>query len=249
MSARPDFIDTQYALAAAVRDPTTRGPAEIEPRRLAIYQELIYNNLDEFLGNAFPVLRQISDDAQWHGRVRGFLRDYRCHTPLFNQIAQEFVNYLTTTYDDSDDYPFLTELAHYEWSELALTLATDEFIGDEQVDIDLLEAAPHASPLTWLSHYVYPVHRIAPDYLPGEDERGDYYIAIYRDRHDKVGFLELNPVSARLLQLVQANGEQTGLALLRQIGEELGNADMTAVYEHGIELLTAWRKRDMIRAD
>ena len=50
----------------------------------------------------------------------------------------------------SDDPPFLLELAHYEWVELALDIAEQEL--PERVDISaeqLLAGRPLISPLAW----------------------------------------------------------------------------------------------------
>lgn len=69
----PRFQQAQYQFAAHLRDPEANpAPADIEDRRMQIYRELFYNNIEDFLANAFPVLRKISSDEIWHARVRDF---------------------------------------------------------------------------------------------------------------------------------------------------------------------------------
>ena len=61
------FQRVQYRFAAHLRDPKRNpAPRGIEPRRMKIYRELFYNNVEGFLANAFPVLRRITPDARWH---------------------------------------------------------------------------------------------------------------------------------------------------------------------------------------
>ena len=63
------------ALAAHVRDPDAHpGPPGIEARRLKIYSDLVYNNLDSLLAGNFPVIRKTLGDADWQTLVRGSCR-------------------------------------------------------------------------------------------------------------------------------------------------------------------------------
>src|SRR3546814_5838583 len=73
--------------------------------------------------------------------------------------------------------PWLRELAHYEWAELALQIseATREDIAhDARGDPGsspgqaLLAGCPLPSPLAWPLAYAWPVHRIGPDHQPLE---------------------------------------------------------------------------------
>ena len=64
--------------------------------------------------------------ADWHALVRAFIDQHRCHTPYFLEISQEFVQFLMQDYRPlASDPPFLAELAHYEWVELALDIAQE----------------------------------------------------------------------------------------------------------------------------
>ena len=128
MSAVPEETGTtraaQYAFAAHIRDPEhAPAPADVEPRRMAVYTELFYNNIESLLAANFPVIRRLHDDDAWHERVRDFYREHRSRTPLFTEIAREFIRHLERRAESgAGDPPFLLELAHYEWSELALSL-------------------------------------------------------------------------------------------------------------------------------
>ena len=137
MDEQRQFQVKQYAFAAHIRDPDNNvAPDGIEDRRMAIYRELFFNNLYNLLGTFFPVLRKIHTDEQWHLMIREFMKIHRAQTPYFLELPEEFLDFLRHEYPPQEnDYPFLTELAHYEYAELALSIATDEN--------DLAEIDPH----------------------------------------------------------------------------------------------------------
>jgi len=106
----------------------------------------------------------------------------------------------------------------------AVTLALDvseEESPAEQVAVDPLAGVPRLSPLAWVLAYQYPVHRIGPSYRPESAEQPTY-LAVYRDRDDKVRFMELNAATARLLERVRDNEDACGADLLEALAAELG---------------------------
>jgi hypothetical protein len=161
--------DSQMAMARYLRDPDKEpAPAGVEPRRLKIYQDLVYNNIEGFISGGFPVLRSLYEDADWHGLVRDFIDQHRCHTPYFLEISQEFIQFLLETHPLRDcDPPFMAELAHYEWVELALDVS-QEVLPEPSAVGNVLAAVPGLSPLAWLLSYHYPVQRIGPGFRPTE---------------------------------------------------------------------------------
>ena len=69
---------------------------------------------------------------------------------------------------------------------------------------------------------------------------------MYRDRGDRVRFLELNSVTYRLLSLIR---EFPALALHQQLdrlGSELGYADPVILRRHGAELVRDLARRGII---
>jgi len=244
----PNFIRQQQAFTARVRDPdNVTLPAGVDARRMAVYEELVYNNVEEFLRHAYPVLRRISSDEQWHQRVRNFLRLHRAQTPLFPEMPREFLLYLEQHEAGENDFPFLLELAHYEWAELALSISEAE-IDETGLDAEgsLLQGIPVLSPLLWLCSYRFPVHRISPEFIPEQPQQTQTHLLVYRNREHRVGFLELNPVTARLLQRLEQNETKSGEALLRELAEEMQHPKPQTVIEGGLQLLQELMRRDVI---
>lgn len=212
---------SQLTLARYLRDPGQQPPpAGVEPRRLKIYADLVYNNIERFISGGFPVLRSLYNDAHWHALVRAFIDQHRCHTPYFMQISQEFVQFLLQDYRAlSSDPPFLAELAHYEWVELGLDIA-QEALPDAVLVEDILTVVPRLSPLAWVLSYQFPVHRIGPNFRP-VDAAELTYLVVYRNREDRVRFMALNATTARLLEKVRENRTDTVRTLLVGLASEL----------------------------
>lgn len=244
-----DFTAYQRAFAAHIRDPRTHpAPADLEDRRMAIYRELFFNNVDGFISNAFPVLHSLYTEADWSALVRSFFARHRAHTPLFLEIPREFLEFLQHEYASADpDPPFLLELAHYEWAELALSVAdVDVDLGAVKRDGDLLAGRPVLSPLAWLLRYEFPVHRIGPQFRPTAPPVQPTYLMMYRDLDDEVQFLELNPVTARLIELLSEDDDRTGRQLLEQITRELQHPQPEVVMHGGASTLEDLRERTVV---
>jgi hypothetical protein len=249
MENQPEFIRRQYAFAAHIRDPQQHpAPADVEERRMAIYRELFYNNVEGFLSGTFPVLRSLLDDTTWHAMARDFFAQHHSRTPLFLEIPREFLNWLRKERTaQPGDLPFLSELAHYEWLELALSVA-EESIPTAGIDVDgdLLEGVPVLSPLAWHLGYTWPVHKIGPDSVPDAPGPQPTCLVIYRNPADEVGFLEINPVTKRLLELVEEGRHRVGRSLLEQIAAELSHPDPAVVISAGNEILCGLRAKSVI---
>lgn len=203
---------------------------------MKIYNELLYNNLESFLLACFPITRKILGKRRWSKLVRDFFANHRCHTPLFRQIPDEFVQYLQQErITRADDPPYLVYLAHYEWVELALDVSNKEAnLGKIKHTGDLLRGRPALNPVLFLLHYPYAVHRIGPEYRPRRKQPTD--LLVFRNLNDQVRFMVLNPVSARLVQLLQP-GKISGKAALEQITAELQHPAPAAVRAGGREIL------------
>ncbi len=243
-----NFKQQQYAFAAHIRDPHHNPPpAEVEDRRMKIYRELFFNNVESFMSNTYPVLQELLGEERWQAILRDYFARHQATTPLFSEMPREFLKYLEHEYQpQEDDYPFMLELAHYEWAELALNvLDVDLSETAFDADGDLMQGIPHVSPLAWPMSYQYPVQLIGTDYIPAEPPEAATHIVIYRDLADEVHFLELNPVTMRLLQILQA-GERNGHDALMQIAAEMNHPEPQTLLQFGQQILEEFRQRQII---
>ncbi len=232
-----------------VRNPgEVAAPEGIEARRMKIYNDLIYNNIDGFLSGGFPILRSLYRDEDWHRLVRDFIVSYRCSSPYFLEISQEFLSYLMHDREPSPvDPPFALELAHYEWVELALDVATDT-IPEEGVDRDAdpLQAVPVLSPLVMSLQYRFPVHTIGPGTEPDQAPEQPTFLVVYRNREDRVRFMESNAATARLLELLAENTTRSGRELLEQLAQEMNAESITSVVDFGARMLAEFLQQDIL---
>lgn len=250
MAELPDFQKKQMAFAAHIRDPEhVPAPHDIEDRRMAIYRELFFNNIRNLLGNMFPVLKKLHTTEQFEGFIRQFMQRHRAETPYFLQLPEEFLAFLQDEYEmQGDDYPFLFELAQYEYAELALSISEDENdLTGVDPDGDLLANVPLKSKLAWLYAYQYPVHRISNDYIPDEAPEQPVFLTVYRRNDDTVGFLELNAISAKLLEAIEQNeSRQSGEQLLRTLADEINYPDVDALIQHGSAALEEMKTLEIL---
>ena len=245
----PTFKKHQYEFTAHIRDPEKNAkPEGIEDRRMSIYRELFYNNIEGFIASSFPVIRKIYSDKNWHKMIRDFFSNHKSHTPYFLEIAQEFIEYLQNERQPQKEDPAgLIELAHYEWIELALHVS-DENINMDNINAngDLLSQRPVFSPLAWPLVYHYPVHTMGPDNLLEEAPAQPTYLVVYRNRNDVVQFLEINPVTARLISLLQENESFTGLDSIKHIGNEMNHPNPDVVIKGGQTALAELQEHGII---
>jgi hypothetical protein len=166
---------------------------------------------------------------------------------LFTKIPFEFLQYLESERDSAGDPPYLAELAHYECMEYAATIDPKaiELEGIDR-DGDLQEGVPVMSPLARPLRYRFPVQLLSPTFLPAEPPPDYTYIVVCRTLAEKVEFTELNPVSARLIELLQGNREQSGRALLEQIAGELRHPKPDVVVQGGGDILARLRAKDIV---
>ena len=240
-------MEAQHALGAWIRDPDGAAPpAGIEARRLKVYADLFFNNVSGLIGQTFPVIRAVLGDVAWNALIRDFMREHPSRTPVFTELARELLRYLDERAEAGRaDPPWLRELAHYEWIELALQLS-EQRPSDVPHDPsgDLRGATPVLSPLAWPLAYDWPVHRIAPGALPTEPRSA--LLLVHRDAAGDVAFHELGPVAFHLLHRLDEGTPSSGEALLRALAAEAGAADLKAFVEEGLALLEIYRGAGII---
>lgn len=239
----------QFAFTAYLRDPDNAPPpAGIEDRRLAIYRELVFTNMESFISSNFPVIRSLYDDAGWDTLAREFLRDHRSQTPLFPEFAREFLRYLEARQNAGrDDPPFLLELAHYEWAELALSLDEAEIEAiDHELGGDAIDGIPVVSPLICVLAYHFPVHVIRPDFRPAQPGTQPTVLLLVRGRDDQVRFHEINALGAMLIERLQTNVKSSGRECLDAVLAQFDPATAQGLRNAGLALLNELHEHEAI---
>ncbi len=241
MNARLPFQDFQFAPARHLRQPRRVAlPVGVSVRRAAVYHELVRNNLESFLLGCFPVSHALLGARRWTRLVDAFFREARCHTPYFREIPREFLHWLLETEALPVAVvmpPWSRELAHYEWAELAVDVM-ETAPPKHAAAGDLMASQPVLAPALMNLTYAWPVHRIGRDWRPRKPQTT--HLLVFRDADETVQFIELNPVSARLMALLKAES-LTGHAACLRVAGELGSPDFYALIKHGTQFLNQLR--------
>lgn len=242
MSA-PGFQTFQREFGRHLRDPHhAPRPAGVPARRMAVYNELLFNNICGFLDACFPVGRALLGEARWRRLNRTFYRDWPCHTSWFREIPREFVRYLNECRISQSLPAWFAELAHYEWAELAVDVM-DCTPPAHDPAADLMTHAVILNPARLDLAYTWPVHRIAPDYRPRRPQ--PTLLVVFRDTDDAVQFTEINAVTARLLAIL-AGQPTRGDEACRRIAAELQHPSPEQLLMHGATLLDDLRRQGII---
>lgn len=239
-----DFQRVQAQFSGHIRDPDgCPPPPGIEDRRMRIYRRLFFNNVDSFLQQAFPVLHLITPEASWNTLVRRFFAEHRCTRPQFFQLAEEFLEFLEN--DKAPESPaFMLELAHYEWIELTLSIDSTPLPDAIDPTADLLESPVVFTPWMRLLSYVWPVHQIRPDFQPTVAPEEPSCLLVYRDQDEGVSFLQLNMLTARLVEILQCSS-RSGREVLLQLADE-ARLERGQVMSFGSDIIKQFSERGLI---
>ena len=236
--AEEDFREVQRAFSAYLRDPENNPrPAGLPENRLSVYRYAVYANIERFLSDNFPRIKSFYTESAWETLVRDYIVRHRSDTVCFVELPKEFLEYLENIRDNAEDPPFLYELAHFEWLETLISADERKLAEYDKPSRDLLAGVPVINPLTQLLRYSYPVHELAPDNFPETEPEQATFIIAFRKKNNKFGFIDVNMLTARLVELLALNEEKSGREVLLQLAAEMGAEDVEAVVDGGADIL------------
>lgn len=248
---RVDFKAKQSEFVDYIRDPLHNPmPPDVKRQRMDAYRKLLFNNVDSFLCNNFPVLKTILNDENWHNLSQDFFKNHCCTTPYFSEIAEEFLDFLQNQRHNKADPPFLLELAHYEWVELALSIAKEQVIVNTQTClVDILQRTIALSTLALPLVYQFPVQQISPSFLPTVAPDQPTYLLVYRNSLDDVKFIQIPAITFRLLQILQENNTLTCQDCLQQIAKESAHPQPEKIINSGLQIIQDLAYKNIITVD
>ena len=196
----------------------------IEGRRIALYEELLFNTVAETLQSIYPYsYRLISEhgerEAKWLALVEQYRRAFPNQSYKLMGAVSSFSEFLSEQSDLVATMPFLPEVALYEWLEMVVLNLPDTPVERNWSaaipPLDDWEAyTPVWNPARCLQAFQFHVPEILDD-LNREGSALDVTalstksvdIMIYRDPHTlEARFFCLNPLTAQLLSIsAQAN--------------------------------------------
>ena len=245
-AAEPSFQAFQRAFTQHIRNPKVSPcPINVPAERMAIYTEIVYNNIEGTLSACFPVAKSVLNSKKWQQLIRGFMANYRSTTPIFREIPEQLLHYLALADVSALKLPeFLPSLMHYEWVELKVSVMNDNpsqhFINSTG---HLLEHQPAFSPTLHLLDYEYEVHKISPQYKP--KAKVETHLLVYRDATFSVKFIEINALTEELITLLMQETITTEQAL-NHIAGKLSQLSAASVLQYGLQILDDLKKQGVI---
>lgn len=232
-----DLQEQQRQFANYLRNPVMCAPpVDVELRRMEVYRDIFFRNMLGLLSSLFPVVKRVLSEDAWRALVRDFYANHRCNTPLFPSISAEFVAYLSDERCNDADFPFLAELAKFEWIQIALQNSQEELpVLPKDVDQYLAGRMPILSPLCVPMVCEFPVQRIALDGWKEQQIGLPVYLLIYRNHDDQVKVIESGAATFRLLQLLQSENAASIENVVTQLAEEMSKSAREVVSQQVIE--------------
>ncbi|PPC86602.1 MAG: DUF2063 domain-containing protein [Methylotenera sp.] len=226
-----DFQQYQAQFTAYIRNPIhNKKPLKVNASRLAVYKKAVFNNIVDSVSVCFPVCQTVIGKRAWQKLMREFVATYAAASPIFREIPQQFLLFL----DNVETVPaYFKQLAHYEWVELAVSKQQSKqtILSDLT---DFLHEKPMIAAAHMLLEYDYPVHQISAKFKPKQPKKTT--LLVFRNPEYQVKFIELNPITYRLLQLIDfenLSGEQA----LTQLAQEIEHPEIAVIIEFGSAIL------------
>ena len=226
-----EFQRYQLAFTAHIRNPkANKKPDKVDDAGMAVYREIVFTNILNSVTTCFPVCVQVLGKNAWNNLVHQFFASHQANSPIFREIPQQFLQFLNS----AGNLPvYFQQLAHYEWVELAVN---SQQITPPKLSkkMNLLDEKPILAPAHMLLEYDYAVHKISKRYQPKITQQS--YLLVFRNSDYKVKFIELNPVTFQLLNLIEENN-MTGKQALMGLAKDIKYSDIDAVIQFGAEIL------------
>lgn len=212
---------------------------------MSIYRELFFNNICGFIDGAFPVCAEIVGGEHWTRLSREFFQTHQCETPLFLKISEEFLDFLAKRPELYLNHPYLYELAHYEWLELAVdVMECSETNTNYDEKADVIDGIPVINPALMTACYQYPVHRLSAESTDIDKEFSGFIV--FRDLGDTVRFVACNPMTLAILECLQSDSSITGRDAILMVLSKMGMADSAVALDGGVAILNSWHAQGIL---
>lgn len=199
-------------IPASLKDVPLDFIKTISQDGVRLYGSLLNFGHHDVMESIYPYCKQLLDD-DWENTVDDYLKVFPPDHFNFNRLCSRFSRYLSETEGGSrhlKKFPFIAELAHYEWIELE-KMEEDVIIEEfPQQSLDSPETfsklAPAVNPSLSIVRYEFPLTQIvevleAGGRLAKKVSKEETIVAIYRhpETH-RCHFVEVGEATAQVLE-------------------------------------------------
>lgn len=222
--------------------------------RVSVYTRLLEIGQNELLRSIYPYCAQLLR-GDWERTVRDYISHYPPKHFNLNRAGQKFAHYL----DNEGSkllvrFPYLNELADYEWIELELLERDEEVEVKAFAELDSPEKfaqfTPWVNPLLILRTYEYPLTALiakldARKRIPSVIKRKSTYIAAFRNPEtNHCTYLELGQRAFELVATAQAK-EQSFADLIAFAVAQQPAADPHETVAEILDLLDEFKEQNL----
>jgi len=178
--------------------------------RLLLYRDLAHTALEDPLPDCFPITHALLEGAgQWEACMEAFLASRAIQSPYYRDVNPSFVAWLATNGWGQERWPFLLQLAHFEYIEVEILRWPDDPPLDELQATPTLDSRVVFAGATRNLAYAWHVHEATKN--DPEPEAGEAFLLGYRDPEGDFIYSELSAhASAFLARCLE--GEPIGMA-------------------------------------
>lgn len=178
------------------------------------YRRLIRNNIHNAMVQAFPIAFTVLSETRWSTLIDDFHAHHSAVTPQVWKLPLEFYSFVkANNYTDKFSLPFLNDLLHFEWIEIAVHTMEDQaprpFCQEGDTLSDIIVVAPEYR----MIRLKYPVHLYAAE--EALHHPGDYFLLIFRTSDFDVQFVDLPALHAFYFE--QIAGGNTVREILKEV--------------------------------
>lgn len=198
--------------------------------RVKQYQYMVLGNIQDTLESIYPYTQQILGE-QWNEWVKSYIGEHPPSSYLLSKLAETFPSFLAKQATIVANYPFLPDLARYEWQEAELLNALDETLPQKlkaKPDIDLQTHAPVLNPIASIFQSPWNIPQLVQqleDKRPIQPQESSQPIWMLRlpEYPFSVSFHEVSPLLAVWLQFVFNMGQEAWSVSYQDTLEALTN--------------------------
>ncbi|WP_303673922.1 HvfC/BufC family peptide modification chaperone [Vampirovibrio chlorellavorus] len=224
---------------------------------LALYQELLFNTVCGTVESIYPFTHQVltynqPDDSQWQGWVDAYRRAYPNRSYSLIGAICDFPEFLERQPALMVEFPFIADLARYEWLEMAvLNDPEPDFSADLEPMVPEIalfgQYQPVWNPIRRLQTFSYQIPTLLDAWKASPQSvlespalfQGELDVLIYRDfRTLDARFFVVNALTATLLRLSASGASyEAGLTALQAGIPALSQLPTDVLKEHARGLL------------
>lgn len=231
---KPSLKEIQAEFTNAIRHNDVKlMSGNISPQRLGVYSRLVRNNTLGFIDRCYVQLPQHLSPEEWLAVKEKFIREGKAHSPFFQDIAGEFLNFCR---ENGCMPPHLLELMDFEnaqlLAEVSMATVPSEFEWDNDTIMQLSGAAELRQ---------YETHFLRSNFKQFEQEPSN--VLVWRDAEFGIYHNTLEELDFFLLSSLQ-EGANSLNGLFEELREFLDqNTNLKAVLQ---QIWVKWVNADVI---